>query len=496
MAQELKPEKEVLLVGNEGSDRLEVVSKVDENGALKTVAPKQANEADFLKFDKHSNMLESFLKNYFAQAKNPKHTGLYRVAADGVEGIADIIKGLLQSGEEGKEFLTAYKVDTSKYEQGESQQQGQQAKQEQKEQPKQSGYHALDASKIDWEAFAKIGITKEALEKSGALDDMLNYRRSSNLHPITMKVDDLTLNTDARLSLRRTDDDRLIPVIHAVRQSPQLDRPFYGVAFTPEDKTNLRKTGNLGRQIEIINKKTGEVIPSYVSVDSKTNELIAYNAKNVRIPNEIKGITLTEEQRAMLLGGKGVYLEGMTSKSGKTFNATLQINAAERGLTFRFEDPLKQQKKVQQGALEVRIPKRIGGIEITEENQATLRKGDVIYIEGLTDKKGEQYNAYIKVNEEQGKLDFYRWDPRKKQEVTPDNSSKTQVAVNGSASREQSRVHSNYAEAQPAEEPQTRLNSEGKTNEQTKHSDKPLKQGQTSSDSEQQQRQNRPKMKV
>ncbi len=407
MAQEQKQENEVLLVGNEGSDQLEVVSKVDENGALKTVAPKQANEADFLKFDKHSNMLESFLKNYFAQAKNPKHTGFYRVAAEGVEGIADIIKGLLQSDDEGKEYLADCKIDTSTYEQGEDQQQ---------EQPKQSSYQQLDASKIDWDAFAKIGITKEALEKSGSLDEMLNYRRSSDLHSITMKVDDLTLNTDARLSLRRAEDGRIIPVIHAVRQSPQLDRPFYGVTFTAEDKTNLRKTGNLGRQIEIVNKKTGEVIPSYVSVDSKTNELIAYNAKNVRIPNEIKGVTLSEEDRAKLLAGEGVYIKGMTSKSGKTFNATLQVNAAERGLTFRFEEPLKQQKKAQQDREEVRIPTKIGGVKITDENRTALKNGEVIYVEGLTDKIGEQYNAYIKVNNEMGKLDFYKWDPRKKQE--------------------------------------------------------------------------------
>ena len=59
-----------------------------------------------------------------------------------------------------------------------------------------------------------------------------------------------------------------------------------------------------------------------------------------------------------------------------------------------------------------------------------------------------------KVNAEKGKLDFFKWNPdrAKKQgaEVKPANESKTQVAVN----------------------------SQGKTNEATKHSNKPLKQGQ------------------
>ncbi|MFI3322943.1 MAG: DUF3945 domain-containing protein [Rikenellaceae bacterium] len=470
MAQELEQEKEVLLVDNKDSNQLEVVSKVDENGELKTVAPKQANEADFLKFDKRNNMLENFLVNYFAQAKNPKHTGLYRISMDGIEQVADAIKGLLNSGEEGKEFLSEYKVDTSKYEQNTTQQQAtsKQENQEKKEQSKQTGYQAMDASKIDWDTFSKIGITKENLEKSGALNDMLNYRRSSELHQITIKVDNLTINTDARLSLRRTEDDKLIPVIHAIRKAPQLDRPFYGITFSAQDKTNLRKTGHLGRQIEIVNKKTGEVIPSYVSIDSKTNELIAYNAKNIRIPKEIKGVTLSEMQRASLLEGKPVEVEGMTSKNGKQFDAIIQVNAAEKGITFRFADELKQQRKLRADEGGVRIPNKIGGVDLTKENQTSLKNGEVIYVENMLDKKGEKYNAYIKVNEEQGKLDFFRWDPRKKQGVTADNNSATQVAVN----------------------------SEGKNNEQSKHSTEPLKQGQNSNDKEPTLNQNKSKLKL
>lgn len=52
----------------------------------------------------------------------------------------------------------------------------------------------------------------------------------------------------------------------------------------------------------------------------------------------------------------------------------------------------------------------------------------------LKDGKGEPFNAYVKVNNEKGKLDFFKWNPdkAKKQgaEVKPANESKTQVAVN------------------------------------------------------------------
>ena len=91
-------------------------------------------------------------------------------------------------------------------------------------------------------------------------------------------------------------------------------------------------------------------------------------------------------------------------------------------------------------------------------------------MEGLTDKKGEKYNAYIKANPEKGKLDFFKWNPDKAQEKTPDNAHKIQEAVN----------------------------SQGKTNEDTKNVKEPLKQGQTQPDRKQQhdtERQQKPKAK-
>ena len=76
-------------------------------------------------------------------------------------------------------------------------------------------------------------------------------------------------------------------------------------------------------------------------------------------------------------------------------------------------------------------------------------------MKGLKDKAGQEYNAYIKVNPEENKLDFFRFNPdkakAKAKEVTPANEHKTQVAVN----------------------------SEGKTNETTKKVDVPLKKGQS-----------------
>jgi hypothetical protein len=90
----------------------------------------------------------------------------------------------------------------------------------------------------------------------------------------------------------------------------------------------------------------------------------------------------------------------------------------------------------------------------------------------MKDKEGQDFNAYVKVNAEKGKLEFFKWNPdkAKKQsaEVTPDNVHRTQVAKN----------------------------SEGKTTEATKNVKEPLKSGQTQpseKQAEKQQQEQKPK---
>lgn len=46
---------------------------------------------------------------------------------------------------------------------------------------------------------------------------------------------------------------------HFIRNEPQLDQEFKGYTFTKEDKAELRKTGNLGKVVELADPKTGEM---------------------------------------------------------------------------------------------------------------------------------------------------------------------------------------------------------------------------------------------
>lgn len=109
-----------------------------------------------------------------------------------------------------------------------------------------------------------------------------------------------------------------------------------GYKFSPEEKEALLTTGNLGKTIEVA-PKNAEPFSAYVSIDPQTNEIIALRADRVNIPKEIKGVTLSDAQYKDLVEGKAVKVEGMTAKSGKTFDATLQVNADRKGIEFIFD---------------------------------------------------------------------------------------------------------------------------------------------------------------
>ena len=94
-----------------------------------------------------------------------------------------------------------------------------------------------------------------------------------------------------------------------------------GYKFSPKEKEALLTTGNLGKTIEVT-PKNGEPFSAYVSIDPQTNEIVALRADRVNIPKEIKGVTLSDAQYKDLVEGKAVKVEGMTAKSGKTFDAT------------------------------------------------------------------------------------------------------------------------------------------------------------------------------
>ena len=418
--------------------KLSVVSGIDDKGKLQTTEAKDVHQAAFLKFNNKDGLLKNFMTNFLKQFNEPSRFGLYKVVANNVEQGVASLHTMLQNREkpENKQQLADSQVRFDDF------------------LPKQKNATAIDESKIDWKQLDNLGLTRERLEQSGELAKMLNWQKS-NLVTIAIPMGDTTIYTDARLAFRTDGEGNIGLAVHPLRKEPQLDFPYMGHKFSPNEKEQLLTTGNLGKTIEIT-PKNGEPFAAYVSIDPQTNELIALRADRVNIPKEIKGVTLTDAQYKDLVEGKAVKVEGMTAKSGKPFNATLQVNAEKKGIEFIFENKQglkeRQQHSQQQGA-----PRKLCGLELSDKQREALDSGRTLYLKNMMDKEGQPFNAYVKMDKEQNRPRFYKWNPDKKQEtgkekvVAVAEEHKTQVAVNN----------------------------DGKTNESTKNVNEPLKSGQT-----------------
>ena len=441
---EVKNEKE--------TGKLSVVSGIDDKGKLQTTEAKDVHQTAFLKFNNKDGLLKNFMTNFLKQFNEPTRFGLYKVVANNVEQGVASLHNMLQNREkpENKQQLAESQVRFDDF------------------LPKQKNTTVIAESKIDWKQLDNLGLTRERLEQSGELAKMLNWQKS-NLVTIAIPMGDTIIYTDARLAFRTDDEGNIGLAVHPLRKEPQLDFPYMGHKFSPEEKEQLLATGNLGKTIEIT-PKNGEPFAAYVSIDPQTNELIALRADRVNIPKEIKGVTLSDAQYKDLVEGKAVKVEGMTAKSGKSFNATLQVNAEKKGIEFIFENKQglkeRQQHSQQQGA-----PHKLCGLELSDKQREALDSGRTLYLKNMVDKEGQPFNAYVKMDKEQNRPRFYKWNPDKKQETGKEKV----VAV--------------------AEEHKTQIavNNQGKTNEATKNVNEPLKSGQTQPTATQKQKQDEKK---
>ena len=119
-----------------------------------------------------------------------------------------------------------------------------------------------------------------------------------------------------------------------------------GHKFTDAERNKLVAERNLGKTIELTGKD-GKKDSYYLALDPKTNELIPLRTKNIKVPDKIKGATLSAEQKQKLARGEKVYLDKMTGRNGKQFGAVLQVDAANRTINFsEFKQEKAQDKKM------------------------------------------------------------------------------------------------------------------------------------------------------
>ena len=515
-----KDEKDVLVVRDEKTGEISVVAGLNADGSPKRIPAKAENAQSFLQFDRHGDVLDNFFKNFFRQCKEPSRFGFYRVAADQADKLLEVIKDLLKDPDGNKEMLAPHKVDTSGYEKKVQEEQAAEKPEQKQEEPKKQeemeqkneqnqespqqtqgnrGYQPIDESKINWQELEeKWGVKRDDLEKSGDLTKMLNYGKS-DLVRVSPNFGGEAFELDARLSFKKDSEGNVSLVPHFIRKEQKLDE-YKEHKFSDEDRKNLRETGNLGRVVDIVDRETGEIIPSFISIDRKTNEITDIPANKVRIPERIGKTEITKQEQDMLRAGLPVRDKLIERKDGRKFVTTLQVNVEQRGVEFvpgtgrsprtaqtqeTKGDTSKSQAQGGENAAQTKKEQRRNtwtnedgsirpiskwsGVSFTDQQKADYVAGKTVKLENVTDKQGFHATMYIKFNPEKGRPYRYDTNPDNAQQVAPSNESRTQVAVNN----------------------------DGKTNEATKNLREPLQKGQTApKDDRQQQQQEKPQKKT
>ena len=544
MEQKKKKEEDVLVVRDEKTGEISVVAGLDGKGYPKTKPAKPEHSQDFLRFDRHGDLIDNFFRNFFRQCKEPTRFGFYRIAANAVDALLPVIKDLLRDPAANAELLAPHKVDTSAYQQQakaqaegqmpeaeeakkentrennveqqtnekmeemkqENQEQQPQAAESQavQEQPAQEGQPQAKPEKanliadgdVDWKELERFGVKREDLSEKD-MKALMNYGKTG-LVTVNPTFGGESYELQARLSLQKTEDGKLKLTPHFVRHEPRLDLPHNGYTFTDEDKKNLKQTGNLGRLADVADTKTGEIRPSYISIDRLTNEIVDVPASKVRIPDRIGLTELSKPEKDILRAGFALPKE-VTLKNGRKFEALLQVNADKRDVEFVPGQP-RQQQAQRQGNSQDRTQDNPGTQGQKQENNGegqrrnrswvnedgSIRpiskwKDDIFseqqkadYVAGKTvvlanakDDQGQPCTKYLKFDREKGRPLTYSQNPDLAQTVAPSNESRTQLAVNNG----------------------------GKTNEATKHLKEPLQQGQSAPKDEAQQKQQNRKSK-
>ena len=526
-------EQDVLVVRDEKTGEISVVAGLSRDGTPKRAPAKAENTSDFLRFDRNSDLMDSFFRNFFRQCKEPSRFGFYRIAADQAENLLGVMKELLKDPEANKEILSAHKVDTSNYEKEAKQSEGQaketassddasktqantekenvsseqtnEKENDMEQKPEQTAteqqaqtapgvkQNLISGNDVNLQELgAKYGIDFNSMNEKD-MKALLNYGKTG-LVIVKPTFGGEQIEIQARLSFRKDDNDQLQLVPHFVRNEPKLDVAYKGYTFTPEDKKNLLQNGNLGKVVDFPDKNTGELRPHFISIDRLTNEIVDIPTNKVRIPDTIGKTPITKDDKRVLYSGIPLRKE-IELANGRKFTPLLQVNVEQRGVEFVPGSTRQAQGQKQNGDKKQTADKQeqkaegdAGGQKKQQDPNHWLNEDGTI----------RRLNTYFKKElTEQQKDDYVAGKTIEIKEVPNKNSSGTYTAyVKFDFDKMQPRSYRNNPDLKQAKEQiptnenktQVAVNEQGKTYEATKHTKDPLSPGQSAPKNEKQQK--------
>ena len=410
MEQKKKKQEDVLVVRDEKTGEISVVAGLDGRGYPKRAQAKAEHSQEFLRFDRHGDAIDNFMRNFYRQCKEPTRFGFYRVAADTVEALLPVIKDLLKDPVANADLLAPHKVDTSAYQQAEEQQTTEEAKKENAETETEEQQAAEEVKRENAETEAEEQQVAEEAKRENTEENNVEQKTDEKMEEMKQK------NQEQQPQAAET-------------QTAQGHQPAQeGQAQAKPEKPNLIADGDVdwkeleqfGVKKENLSEKDMKALMNYGKTRLVTVEPVlggeryelqarlslqkAEDGKLKLTPHFVRheprldvpynGYTFTDEDKQALkqTGNLGKLVNVADTKTGEMRLAYVSIDR----LTNEIVDVPTNK---------VRIPNRIGLTELSKAEQEILRAGLALPKE-VTLKGGRKFEAMLQVNADKRDVEF------------------------------------------------------------------------------------------
>jgi hypothetical protein len=415
-------EVSTLLVLRHSSNSIGIVQGIEHDGNLIDVPPDRNKVDKLMRIDSSEGSFMDFYSDFYHQLKDPSEYSFFKVREfeahdtaidlqEYIDCLSEVERQDLKSVEVSIEAVNAIRNKKTIENEPSVLKKGFSNGSVTNNNSSQYRYHIED---VPWDKMAALGLDREKLESLEALDTLLKGYKTPMLIPILLKDREEVSQIDARLQLRIDDDGELIVMVHRVCKKVDFRKKFNGHKFTKEDRVNLLNSGNMGRVVDLIDTVTGKIIPSLISLDRLTNELISLRMEFVRIPDVICGVKLDLEHKQVLCDGKPLFVENMVSKKGTLFSATVQFNTDRQWVEFMFGSKFRSSGFSGVHHSEREVPSHFRGVKLRRWQVDKLKAGETAYIKGLESRKGKEYQGYMSFDKTIGRIVFSFKNPKKK----------------------------------------------------------------------------------
>ena len=269
------------------------VKGIAANGELETIDANEANKDQFIRVDQRGNFFTNFGKNFLYQYNNPGRYSLYNMPKETpVEQAKEKIEAAQKPQNEAvRRELASTRVYNN---------------------------HRYNEREINWKQAGNYGITPDVLKNSkDSLERMLQGKSSAVAFHIAKPSELGRESGDAKLSLFRDENGAVKFDLHYIRQAPKVGEDYRGYTLTEDDLKTLNRTGNLGKTVDmVIDYRTKETKPCYLSKDPVTNELFHMPVEQARVPRKVKDYTLSKKEYEAAVRGEEVPIR-FKSNNGK-----------------------------------------------------------------------------------------------------------------------------------------------------------------------------------